>query len=307
MAGPGVKARTSVPSAPPTPPLMRQAAAWTLGLVVASAGLLPGKVLAQRTGAEVFQRAVDAFETRMEGIQSYTVVQDFAGFRSEVRWERSASAAGVRFVPSNSSTVVPPGDLGGTGIGHLGTSVWNDPFAHFLAWGEGATLVGRDVVEGRGVWLVRVENFGNAEMGLTPGTFAEGHFRPERGTFAIDAEDWVLRRVQAEGILDYNGAARVVQVDANLRDYRTVDGVLHPFIIELRMHGLAPGQSPLNQGPATDELTALLEQLEDLPARQRESLARLLGVQVDRLEELARGEITMVLRTLEVRANRTDR
>lgn len=234
----------------------------------------------------------------MRGIDRYTVTQDFMGFRSTVTWERRTVSGRDVFVPQQSRTEVQPGELVGEGADHLGTSSWEDPFRHFLEWGASATLEGRDIVDGVGVLVVRVDDFQGAEFGITPGTFAEGHFRPASGRFYLDPDQYLIRRIDAEGSLSFAGNARDVRIIADFRDYRSEAGVLHPFSIQIDARGVQSARSDAEQSRAQQELDELNAQLEALPEEQRASLEDLLRVQIDRLREITEGRTVMTLRTV---------
>ncbi len=269
-------------------------------LVLSAPWLLGGHALLGQTGQDVFERAVEQYEQRLERVESYTVTQDFMGFRSTVLWERQQSDGRPVFVPRRSQTTVRPGTLVGEGAGHLGTSSWEDPFRHFLEWGRSATLEGRDVIGGVGVLVVRVDDFQGAEFGITPGTFAEGHFRPATGRFYLDPDRYLLRRIDAEGSLSYGGSARDVRIIADFTDYRTESGVLHPFTIRIDARGVQSARSDSEQRQAQLELDELNAQLDELPEQQRSSLEDLLRVQIDRLREITEGRIVLTVRTLSI-------
>ncbi len=260
---------------------------------------IPGAAAGQ-TGAEIFDRALDRYEARMRPVESYTVVQDFMGFRSTVRWVATDVRGRRVFAPRRSSTAVADGEIGGQGVDHLGASTWDDPFRYFGQWGQAAELVGRAEVRGRPVFVVRVDEFGDANFGLTPGTFAEGHFEPIVGRFYIDAESYLLRRVLAEGRLLFGGRSREVSVQADLTDYRTVGGVIHPFLVSIGIEGIQTAISDAEQAIARQQLLELEEQLANLPESERDGLAVLLNAQIVRLRGVAGGRLALALRVLDL-------
>ncbi len=271
--------------------------AWIgLGFIATTFALSPSA--SAQTGQEVFERAVTEYERRLQDIESYSITQDFMGFSSVVLWERQQLDGRPVFVPRRSQTALQPGALVGEGTDYYGTSSWEDPFRHFLEWGSAATLEGRDVVGGVGVLVVRVDDFQGAEFGITPGTFAEGHFRPAVGRFYLDPDRYLIRRIDAEGSLSYAGSARDVRIIADFTDYRTQAGVLHPFTIRIDARGIQSARSDVEQQRARRELDELNEQLDALPEEQRGSLEELLRVQIDRLQQITEGSTILTVRTV---------
>jgi hypothetical protein len=264
--------------------------------------MLCSPALFGQTGQEVFERAVSSYEQRLSDIESYTITQDFVGFRSTVLWERRELEGRQVFIPNRSRTGLQSGELIGEGSDYLGTSTWEDPFRHFLEWGESATLEGRDVIDGVGVLVVRVDDFQGAEFGVTPGTFAEGHFRPATGRFYLDPDRYLLRRIDAEGSLSYGGSAREVRLIADFADYRTESGVLHPFTIRIDARGIQSARSDVEQREAQRELDELNAQLDSLPEAQRNSLEGLLGIQINRLRQISEGQVLLTVRTLTIQS-----
>lgn len=254
----------------------------------------------RENGQGVFSEALDRYEARMQGIRAYTVIQDFMGFRSTVRWVPEMVSGRRVFSPRRSLTAVAPGSVGGEGVDHLGTSTWDDPFRYFLDWGTSAVLEGEAHLDGRRLWRVRVDDFAGANFGLTPGTFAEGHFEPRIGWFLFDADDFLLYRVEAEGALLYGGQSREVTVTADLADYRTVRGMIHPFAIELAIGGLGTSATRAEQDAARQQLVELQAQLDALPEGERSTLQALLNDQIDRLRGITEGRLALTLRVTDL-------
>ncbi len=274
--------------------------------LLAAVALLAGAgVTAGQTGAEIFDRALDRYEARMGSVESYTVVQDFMGFRSTVQWIPTEVSGRRVFAPRRSRTAVADGAVGGEGVDHLGTSTWDDPFRYFRLWGQAAVLEGRGEVRGRPVFVVRVDEFGDANFGLTPGTFAEGHFEPIVGRFYLDAESYLLRRVTAEGRLMFGGRSREVAVQADLTDYRTVAGMVHPFLVDLGIQDIQTAISDAEQAIARQQLLELEEQLATLSESERDGLAALLNAQIARLRGISEGRLALTLRVLDLQVEPT--
>lgn len=252
------------------------------------------------SGPEVFEEALDRYEARMLDIESYTVVQNFMGFESTIRWSAEVIDGRRLFGPRRSRTAVGPGEIGGDGFDHLGTSSWDDPFRYFLDWGQEAVLEGSATIAGRPVWVVRVEDFGGANFGLTPGTFAEGHFEPVIGWFYFDRTTYLLRRLESEGQLLYGGRALEVSVTADVRDYRTVLGMVHPFAVDLSIGGIPSASSDAEQATARRQLRELQAQLDSLPEGERSTLGELLEAQITRLQGVSEGRLALTLRVTDL-------
>ena len=252
------------------------------------------------SGQEVFEEALDRYEARMLDIESYTVVQDFMGFESTIRWTAEVVDGRRLFGPRRSRTAVEPGEIAGEGVDHLGTSSWDDPFRYFLEWGRGAVLERSATLDGRPVWVVRVDDFRGANFGLTPGTFAEGHFEPGVGWFYFDKASYLLRRLDSEGQLLYGGRALEVSVTADVGDYRTVSGMIHPFAVDLTIGGIPSASSDAEQALARQQLSELQAQLDSLPEGERSTLRGLLDAQITRLRGISEGRLALALRVTDL-------
>ena len=252
------------------------------------------------SGPEVFEEALDRYEARMMPVESYTVVQNFMGFESTIRWNAEMVDGRRVFGPRRSRTTVAPGEIGGDGAGHLGTSSWDDPFRYFMQWSQGAVFERRATLGGQPVLVVRVEDFGGANFGLTPGTFAEGHFEPVIGWFFFDGASYLLRRIEAEGQLLYGGRAMEVAVTADVGDYRTVRGMVHPFTVDLSIAGIPSASSDAEQAIARQQLRELQAQLDSLPEGESSTLRGLLNEQIARLQGIAEGRLALTVRVTDL-------
>lgn len=278
--------------------LLRTGAVTVVGLLMI--GESGSAQVGAPTGPEIFEEALDRYEARMASVQSYTVVQDFMGFESTIQWMPEDVEGRRVFGPLRSRTLGDPGEIGGDGVDHLGNSSWDDPFRYFLEWGQAAVFEERVVLGGEPAYVVRVDDFGGANFGLTPGTFAEGHFEPGVGWFYFDPATYLLRRIEAEGQLLFAGRATEVSVRAEVRDYRAIQGMVHPFAVDLSITGIPSATSDAEQALARRQLNELQAQLDSLPEGQQSTLRRLLNEQIARLRGISEGQLNLTLRVLDL-------
>ncbi len=83
-------------------------------------------------------------------------------------------------------------------------------------------------------------------------------FKPKEATFYLATSEYVLRRMVLDGEYEADGAVRQVTVDAVFGDYREVDGMLHPFLTEMKLSGL-------NSQLSEKELEEARKSLKELP------------------------------------------
>jgi hypothetical protein len=92
---------------------------------------------------------------------------------------------------------------------------------------------------------------------------------------------------------------------STLGDYRDVDGLLHPFRTEMRMSGMASGSmSPEEREELMENLARAKEQLAQMPEAQRAMAERMMGGQLESMEQmLAEDEFVVTTVVEEIRVN----
>jgi hypothetical protein len=91
-----------------------------------------------------------------------------------------------------------------------------------------------------------------------------------------------------------------------LSDYRDVEGMLHPYLMQITATGLAAGMSEEEAEEARKNLAEMEEKLEEMDASQRAMVERMMGGQMDNLRKMLESgqfEITVVTKKVRVNEN----
>lgn len=260
-----------------------------LGLLLA--GIAPAGLEAQ-TGGDVLRTALDRYQERMEGIEDYTVIQEAMGFESTTYFERTEVDGRPVFVPRS--------QLGSQAA--QGTP--ESPYSEFYTLADRAEREGTEVVEGEETHRITVTDFEGVEFWDPTGRGQPGDFTPERAAFYIDTDDYLIRRMEMTGSTSMQGQEREVSFTADFRDYRNVDGLLHPFAIQISVEGLTSQMSPEEREELERSLEEMRAQLEEMPAEQREMVERMMNGQLERMESMmAQGTMDLSVQVTEVRVN----
>ena len=257
-----------------------------------------------QSAQEILQTALERNDSRTESVYNYTVVHEFLGFVSESYFERTDVDGRWVFAPRITAT-----DLGGSrvrqeGANHLGISAWSDPFGHLSRWSNAATSEGTETVGGVLNWVVRIDDFTGSEWGLTPGTYADGVFQPQIGRLYLDTRTYLVNRFDVSGtFLQQDGVARPVRIVADLTDYRTIDGLTHPFALDLEIFGI--GVQSDEGAAAAALLEELQRQLESLGDEDRATVQSQVDAQLALYEARLAGAtpLTLSARVREIRVN----
>lgn len=270
-------------------PTIRRATRLTAALALAALAAAPAALQAQ-SGQEVLETALDRHAERMEGVQNYTVVAETMGFESTTYFERVERDGDVFFVPRE----------------HLGSEAAqrapDNPWAGLRDLADRATLEGTETVDGEECYAVVVTDLEGTEL---YGSAAGGEgFRPERATFLVDTDDYLLRGMRMEGTAQMEGETRDVTFDARMLDYREVDGVVHPFRTEVSMEGMGGGMSEEERRQARQSMQEMQQRMEKMPEQQREMMERMMGDRMEQMEQMvASGAMDFTVKVKEIRVN----
>lgn len=259
-------------------------------VVVASAGPAAGQ-----SAEEVLTTALERYEARIEDVDDYTVTQEVMGFTTTNRFVKKVVDGHPVFVSAEASADPAEGLPQG----------WGNPYRLIPELASRATMVGRTTVAGHEVWVIDVSDLeGLAFEGMTPG-MVEGDFSPQRLSFQVGTEDHLLRGLSLRGeVTGEDDEARPVELDAGFRDYRSVGGMPHPYEIRVNVRGMASAMSDEQMARAREQLRQLRERLASMPAQQRETMERMMGPQLEKLEDLVRtGAVDVTVKVEEVRVN----
>lgn len=274
-------------SATPILPIFRLGGGLTLLLLLQAASAGP---LGAQTGEEVMRTALERYEERMEGIEDYTVVQETMGFEAETYFERSEVEGHSVFLPRST-----------TGSRAARRAPAN-PYVGFSEMAQRARREGTEEVAGRSCHVVTVTDFEGIDA-WSPGT-GDGGFTPESATFFVDTDDYLIRRLRVRGTSTIQGEPGQVSFTADFRDYRDVEGVVHPFVTDVSVEGLQGEVSEEEQEEMRRSLEEMRAQMEQMPRQQREMMERMMGGQLERMETLlAQGAMDFTVQVTEIRVN----
>lgn len=251
----------------------------------------PVSATAQSAG-EVVDEALERFEERMEGVRNYTVVQTVMGFESTTTFERRTVDGHAVFVPRETE-------------GSEATDPTPQGYQTMLTeLGRRATHDGTEPVDGRASHVLTLEDFSGDAFGDLAPPEAEGEWSPDRLRFYVDRDELLPRKLVMEGTVTDEGRQRPVTLTALFRDYREVDGVVHPFRTEVRTEGLAPAMSDEERAQMEASMAELKEKMEEMTPEQRQMMEEMMGGQLEKMEEmLGSGALDFTVEVQEIRVN----
>lgn len=262
-----------------------------VALALGASSAIHAAPVSAQSGEEVLRTAIERHQERMEGIENYTVVQEVMGFRSTTYFEREERNGEVVFVPrmetgSDVSERMP-----------------DTPYGSLVELASRATHEGMEEVDGRPTHVVAVSDLEGTSF--YEDLDDDGEFRLERATFWVDEEDYLLRRMRMEGTAELEpGSSGPVTMVADLRDYREVDGMLHPFRTDVSLEGFGDRISDEQREEIRRSLEEARRQMRDMPESQREMMERMMGDQLEEMERmLLSGSMDMTMTVEEVRVN----
>ncbi|MGD2154136.1 MAG: hypothetical protein PVG79_12770 [Gemmatimonadales bacterium] len=252
----------------------------TLALAPAAAG---------QSGADVLETAMARFEDRMSGIDNYTIVMDVMGFEVTNYFEKEMVDGRPTFVLRNSS-----------GVEGQDAGLFYNGFTQVV---DRATLEGRQDVDGHDCFVVVVDDFSGIDFDPeTPDD--QEDFEPRKGTFLLDTDDYLIRRVEMEGEVQQDDQWQPMTMQIDFKDYRDVDGMLHPFLLEMSVTGLDNTMSEEEMQEARESLEEMRQQMEQMPAAQRAAMERMMKPRMEEMERmLASGSMQVTTRVKELKVN----
>lgn len=258
-------------------------------LAVLAAGPAPAQ-----TGQQIMERAVEAYERRVEGIRDYTVTQhvDVMGTTVTNRFVKRTRDGHPVFVEASRQD------------DEAGPRGWGNPYQLFLDMAGRAELEGRDTDGDRDVWTLTVSDFRGVDVSRMTPAGSRGEFRPEEATFQVDAETHVLRRLSLDGAMVREGSEAPLHMTARFTDYRDRGGMLYPFRTEVAVEGMNAVMSPEERKRARRQLRALRARLDSLSASEREMVESRIGPKMEQLEEaVEEGRLDIRIEVRELKVN----
>lgn len=272
------------------------------GLVAAAAALatlvLPAALPAQ-SAQEILDEARDRYQSQIEDVDNYRVTQTVMGSETTAYYEKETVDGQATFVLK---------DLEAGGLIDPDDSDMRDqlasPYRLYTELGERASLAGTETVDGESCYVLEVSDL-SAEDLETFGGSASDQWTPKSLTVYMDEDDYLVRRFVIEGDITQGGKSQAAKFIADLRDYRTVDGFTHPFLMEVSTEGFDMGMSPEQQAQMKESLQKMQEKMADMPPQQRKMMEKVMGGKMQKMMEMmASGAFgfTVEVKELEVNA-----
>lgn len=229
-----------------------------------------------QSASDVIDRMLDAYEARTEGIDNYTLVQDFMGFSATTYFVKEMVDGRPVFKLQNVSTA-------GMNMQDSGPGTLDEIYAMGEDFKEKATYLGRETVDGRDTHVLEISDLEDTELGQQMGQDSE--FRPISGRLFLDAEEYMPRRMIFEGELQNDEGVHAVTSTMDLLDYRDHEGLLVAHRTVMTIEGL---------GAAIDEdARAQFEQmereLENMPPEQRRMVESMMADQLEQFRAMMEG------------------
>lgn len=249
-----------------------------------------------QSGREIMERALEEYESRMADVRQYTVTQhvDVMGSVTTTHFVKRMVDGHPVFVDTSRAR---PGGRG-TPEG------WGNPYRLFPQLADRVELRGRTELEGTPVWALRVTDFSGLDLrGMTPEQ-VPGEFRPRQLVLHVGTEDLAIRRLQMEGTVEREDGSRPIRMDARFADYRSVEGMLYPFRMEISIEGMSAVMSEEERRRARRQLRRIRSQLDSLDEEQRRMMEGALGSQIRQLQQIV--ETGSIDATVEVQGLRVN-
>jgi hypothetical protein len=262
--------------------LMRSTLRPAVALTVVSA-FLAGSAAAQ-SPKEIFDNMLAEYERRIANVDNYTVVQEMMGVEAVMYYEKEIEN-GRPLMRLRQNRVA----------GMTSDSDDEDTFAEMYKMVPElvahATYAGRDEVDGHAVHVIEVEDLDQIDFGQEMG---DEDFTPQHGTFFIDTELWIPRRMMFAGEAETADGPRTVTSTIDLLDYREIDGMLHPFATSITVEGIGAVVDPEMRA----QYEEMKKQLAELPEAQRAMAERMMKGQMEQIEQMMEGgDDTMTVQT----------
>lgn len=258
---------------------------------------LPHFAVAQSAG-DVLTTAMERYEERVRSIETYTVVQEVMGTDLTLRYTKEIvdgrPVFRARYVHEEEQLI---------------PLAANDVVSDLSGMIEHASYGGRHDVDGHATHAIQITEAGLASLSEAMARDAGGEsFEARSMTMYVDAEEYVLRRVEMEGEMTQGDQVRAVATTIDFTDYRDVDGLLHPFRTTLSVEGTGDGSGGMSEEEmeeARKQIAEFDEQMAEMPEAQRAMIRRMMGDRIDQLRGMveAGGGTSFTVEVKEVRVN----
>lgn len=246
--------------------------------------------------SDIVQEAMQRHEARTADIDNYTIHQSAFGIEMSVRFERQDVNGKSVLMPVSTTS-----SMGNIPLEQAKEqAAYTDPWSTFEEWMSGATLEGEREIDGQNMWLIRMNEFPKDAF-MVPEGDASGSFEPQTALMFIDQDEYLMHRLELEGLIKSNGEEREMSMTTILSDYRGEHGLLHPHSIKTEMSGLMDDEQAAE---AREAMAKMKEELDAMPAEQRALVEGMMKGQLDQLESmLGGGNMSMEIVTTKLEVN----
>lgn len=252
-------------------------AALSSAVLVALAASLPAHGTAQ-SASDIVERMLSEYARRVADVDNYTLVQQTMGFETVSYFEKEVVDGRPVFRSRTSVT-----SLGVTADVSEDSGV-DDVYAIGEELGRRGTYAGVRSVDDYDLHVIEVGDFAGLDFGgdLAP----DSDFRAKSGTFFLDVDTYVPRRVEFVGSLTNEEGVHDITSIIEMGDYREVQGMLVPYRTAVTIEGL---------GEAIDAETRaqfeeMQRELESLPPQQRAMVEQMMAGQLEQFRSMMAGE-----------------
>jgi len=258
---------------------------------------LPG-IASSEDAQSILDKARQKQVQRWEGVASYIVDQSMMGNRTAVLYERTEvkDAAGnaqpaFRMVPQDeiqqrqaASGSFPNLSPLNSKLFAMGTEA-QEELSGMEDFAATARLVGKENVDGRNAFHLRADDFKRTQV------TDDGEFTINSISVWIDAEKYVPLKMQMDGIAKNGNETRPIRIEKLDQDYRKVAGssMYESFRQVMRIGGIMSAKDQKEMQKAQKEFAKFEEQMQQMPAAQRDMIMRQMGPQMEMMKKMASG------------------
>lgn len=267
--------------------------ALALAALAAVLAVRPANGAAQ-SAADIVERMLSEYASRVADVDNYTLVQQTMGFETISYFEKEMVDGRPVFMSRTSVTAA------GVSTDVSEDSGLDDVYAIGEELGRRGRYGGVQRVNDYDLHVIEVSDFSGLDFGedLAP----DSEFQPKSGTFYLDVDTYVPRRVEFVGSLTNEQGVHDITSIIEMGDYREVQSMLVPYRTVITLEGL---------GAAIDAETRaqfeeMQRELENLPPEQRAMVEQMMAGQLEQFRSMMAGEdqpMTFQVLVTDVRVN----
>lgn len=267
--------------------------ALALAALAAVLAVRPANGAAQ-SAADIVERMLSEYASRVADVDNYTLVQQTMGFETISYFEKEMVDGRPVFMSRTSVTAA------GVSTDVSEDSGLDDVYAIGEELGRRGRYGGVQRVNDYDLHVIEVSDFSGLDFGedLAP----DSEFQPKSGTFYLDVDTYVPRRVEFVGSLTNEQGVHDITSIIEMGDYREVQSMLVPYRTVITLEGL---------GAAIDAETRaqfeeMQRELENLPPEQRAMVEQMMAGQLEQFRSMMAGQdqpMTFQVLVTDVRVN----